>query len=328
MAKPKRKEAPPAKVAEEEQPAKRGKGRAVKESVDGAAGAKKVEMGEVKKPSAPGGKAPAKVAEKPSTPRGSGEAGKRSSQEAAPATAKVAEEQQPAKRGKGRAVEAAPPPPVAEEQRAKRGMGRAVEAVAPVKLAEEQQPAKRGKRAVAVKAANGSAEGTTEAKKVVVKKPSAGKGKAGKASADGAAEAKTVEKEAGKKPNGGKRAAGEAVKRAVSEWSVEHITAQSEWPITTGGYMQTPTFHPTTEEFADFHAYMNKLDRLVGHMGVCKIVPPPGWQPRKHDFYTLEDSLPALDESVTVCSPSTNLPGLNRVAPHNLISHSVLIKWL
>ena len=99
-----------------------------------------------------------------------------------------------------------------------------MEAVAPAKVAEEQA-AKRGQRAVAGKAAHGSAEGAGDAKKAVVKKPSTGKGKAGKASAD----SKKVEKEAGKKANGGKRGAGEAVK----EWSVQHITAQSDWPITT-----------------------------------------------------------------------------------------------
>lgn len=218
---------------------------------------------------------------------------------------------------------AAAPPKVEEEQQlAKGGKGRAVKAAPPAKVAEEEPPAKRGKgRAVPGKAGKGGAEGAVAAKKVeteAVKKPSApraAKGKVGKGSADGAVEAKKVEKKAVKKPSA-PRAVNSKAGKGSAEWNVEHITAQSDWPITTGGYMQTPTFHPTEEEFSDFHGYMNKLDRLVGHMGVCKVVPPPGWKPRKHDFYCLEDSFPALDESVTVRS-RTMLPRLNE-PPHTI----------
>ncbi|EKX51736.1 hypothetical protein GUITHDRAFT_65602, partial [Guillardia theta CCMP2712] len=67
--------------------------------------------------------------------------------------------------------------------------------------------------------------------------------------------------------------------------------------------METPVFYPTEEEFADFYAYVQKLDRLVGHIGVCKVVPPAGWQPRAHDVYTLQDSSPELEEAVTVKRP-------------------------
>ena len=47
--------------------------------------------------------------------------------------------------------------------------------------------------------------------------------------------------------------------------------------------METPTFRPTEEEFADVYAYAEKLDKLVGHIGVCKVIPPEGWKARRHD---------------------------------------------
>jgi hypothetical protein len=138
---------------------------------------------------------------------------------------------------------------------------------------------------------------TAQGKPPRVRKERAVKDKPGK----GGAEKVPAPQKAGKKPVAEKRK-GEA-RRAVAEWNIIDITADSEWPITTGGFMQTPTFRPSEEEFADFHAYMQKLDRLVGHMGVCKVIPPPGWQPRKYDVYNLEDSLPELEESVTVSTP-------------------------
>ena len=38
-------------------------------------------------------------------------------------------------------------------------------------------------------------------------------------------------------------------------------------------------FYPSEEEFKDFYSYMQKLDRLVGHVGVCKVVPPRAGRP-------------------------------------------------
>jgi jumonji domain-containing protein 2 len=62
-------------------------------------------------------------------------------------------------------------------------------------------------------------------------------------------------------------------------------------------------FYPTEEEFKDFYAYAQKLDRLVGHIGVCKVVPPKGWKARPHDLYTLQDSSANLEESLQVKKP-------------------------
>jgi hypothetical protein len=62
-------------------------------------------------------------------------------------------------------------------------------------------------------------------------------------------------------------------------------------------------FYPTEEEFKDFYAYAQKLDRLVGHVGVAKVVPPKGWKARPHDLYNLEDSNSELEEAVQVKRP-------------------------
>jgi hypothetical protein len=54
------------------------------------------------------------------------------------------------------------------------------------------------------------------------------------------------------------------------------------YQIRAGEIMETPVFRPTEEEFADFYAYATKLDKLVGHIGVCKVIPPAGWKARQH----------------------------------------------
>jgi hypothetical protein len=114
-------------------------------------------------------------------------------------------------------------------------------------------------------------------------------------------------------------------KRRDYEW----INGTKEFPILTNGkLMDTPVFHPTEEEFSSFYAYAQKLDRwgsdgaslsfaavhiidpnlfimsrLVGHIGVCKVVPPPGWRARADDVYTLEDSSERLDNECIVKRP-------------------------
>ncbi len=56
----------------------------------------------------------------------------------------------------------------------------------------------------------------------------------------------------------------------------------SLYQIRAGEIMETPVFRPTEEEFADFYGYATKLDKLVGHIGVCKVIPPAGWKARQH----------------------------------------------
>jgi len=43
--------------------------------------------------------------------------------------------------------------------------------------------------------------------------------------------------------------------------------------------MEAPTFCPSTEEFEDPLAYINKIRPQAEKAGICKIKPPPNWQP-------------------------------------------------
>ena len=46
-----------------------------------------------------------------------------------------------------------------------------------------------------------------------------------------------------------------------------------------------PTFYPTVEEFKGnpIH-YINKIQPIAEKYGICKIVPPPGWDPPFCEF--------------------------------------------
>ncbi|RXG69427.1 Lysine-specific demethylase 5A [Armadillidium vulgare] len=42
---------------------------------------------------------------------------------------------------------------------------------------------------------------------------------------------------------------------------------------------EAPVFKPTWEEFQDALAYINKIRPIAEQSGICKIIPPPDWQP-------------------------------------------------
>jgi hypothetical protein len=42
---------------------------------------------------------------------------------------------------------------------------------------------------------------------------------------------------------------------------------------------EAPVFHPTEEEFNDPLEYINKIRKYAEGSGICKIKPPPNWQP-------------------------------------------------
>ena len=60
--------------------------------------------------------------------------------------------------------------------------------------------------------------------------------------------------------------------------------------------LEAPRFYPTLEEFVDFSGYVEKIEEEVDDYGLCVVVPPKGWAPRKREKY--DD----LDE-VTVQKP-------------------------
>ena len=49
---------------------------------------------------------------------------------------------------------------------------------------------------------------------------------------------------------------------------------------------QAPVLHPTEEEFENFEAYVKKIEETTNFLdvGVCKIIPPQGWQARKAGY--------------------------------------------
>uniref|UniRef100_A0A1I8JGV4 [histone H3]-trimethyl-L-lysine(9) demethylase n=1 Tax=Macrostomum lignano TaxID=282301 RepID=A0A1I8JGV4_9PLAT len=58
-------------------------------------------------------------------------------------------------------------------------------------------------------------------------------------------------------------------------------------PGSTGTRIQT--FRPTMEEFRDFNAYIAKIESAGAHLaGVCKIVPPAEWVPRRGGYADLD----------------------------------------
>lgn len=45
------------------------------------------------------------------------------------------------------------------------------------------------------------------------------------------------------------------------------------------GLTEAPTFHPTEEEWKDAMGYIRKISPEGKKYGICKIVPPEGWNP-------------------------------------------------
>lgn len=52
-----------------------------------------------------------------------------------------------------------------------------------------------------------------------------------------------------------------------------------------------PVFHPTEQEFSDFHTYVFSLEKQYAHKyGAIKIIPPKTWSARHEDYSKNLDS--------------------------------------
>lgn len=57
------------------------------------------------------------------------------------------------------------------------------------------------------------------------------------------------------------------------------------------GVLEAPRFYPSAEEFSDFSGYVERIEKDVGDFGLCVVVPPSGWKPRKSGRYDDVDEM-------------------------------------
>lgn len=53
---------------------------------------------------------------------------------------------------------------------------------------------------------------------------------------------------------------------------------------------EIPVYRPTFVEFEDFSECISKIEELgAHHVGLCKVIPPEGWNPRVKGYGDLDD---------------------------------------
>ncbi|KAL7053346.1 hypothetical protein AAHC03_025460 [Spirometra sp. Aus1] len=63
-----------------------------------------------------------------------------------------------------------------------------------------------------------------------------------------------------------------------------------EETMSLGSLPPVPTYRPTESEFADFSACLSSIEEMgAHHIGLCKIIPPATWCPRKQGYEDLSD---------------------------------------
>eukprot|EP00658_Telonema_sp_P-2_P030900 TRINITY_DN23247_c0_g1_i1.p1 TRINITY_DN23247_c0_g1~~TRINITY_DN23247_c0_g1_i1.p1 ORF type:complete len:231 (-),score=75.25 TRINITY_DN23247_c0_g1_i1:116-808(-) len=59
--------------------------------------------------------------------------------------------------------------------------------------------------------------------------------------------------------------------------------------VLANGVTPCHVFRPTLEEFMDMTEYIKTIELANPTMGICKIIPPDGWFPRKQDYHEVAD---------------------------------------
>jgi [histone H3]-trimethyl-L-lysine9/36 demethylase len=52
-----------------------------------------------------------------------------------------------------------------------------------------------------------------------------------------------------------------------------------------------PVFYPTKQEFSDFEAYMEKIERESQGYGMAKVIPPPDWKARRKGYKNIASTV-------------------------------------
>jgi len=64
-----------------------------------------------------------------------------------------------------------------------------------------------------------------------------------------------------------------------------------------------PVFRPTMDDFKNFSAYIDKIDRKIGDAGLCKVIPPEGWYtpPTEAEFERMWEEKQLLIPPIKQC---------------------------
>lgn len=91
------------------------------------------------------------------------------------------------------------------------------------------------------------------------------------------------------------------------------------------GFGEVPTLTPSFNEFQNFEQYLQKIAPIGQRYGLVKVVPPPGWSPRKASYDDIDITIPVpiqqevhgshgCFQAMNIERPSINVKEFNKVA--------------